>query len=153
MEMLFLRQETVVTRPGWDAYFLRLAADVAARGDCTRAQVGAVITDAGHRIVSAGYNGAPAGQPGCLEGACPRGRHYSRGPGTCACGNPWPCPEYAEPGSGSYGDCIALHAEMNAIIYAGRDKCAGGTIYVTREPCHWCVKMIMAAAIVKVVIP
>lgn len=67
-----------MTRPSWDQYFLRIASAVAARADCTRRRVGAVIVK-GNRIVSTGYNGAPAGCAGCLEGACPRGRHYPVG--------------------------------------------------------------------------
>lgn len=64
-------------RPDWDTYFLGIAKAVAARADCTRRRIGAVIVDADHRIISAGYNGAPPGKPGCLsEGACPRGRHF-----------------------------------------------------------------------------
>lgn len=162
-------ESNAVTRPGWDAYFLGIARAVAARGDCTRAKVGAVIAR-GHRIVSTGYNGAPAGHPGCLEGACPRGRHYpddrSRpvegtisgmltiwgDPRLCGCGNPWPCPDAAAPGEGDYSDCIALHAEVNAIVYAGRDRCQGGTIYLTRQPCPWCVKVITAAGIAECVV-
>lgn len=62
-------------RPGWDVYFLNIAVAVARRADCTRRSVGAVIVRE-HRIISTGYNGAPRGAPGCLEGACPRGRHY-----------------------------------------------------------------------------
>lgn len=63
-------------RPDWDEYFLDIAAAVARRADCTRRRVGAVIVR-DHRVVSCGYNGAPAGRPGCLsDGACPRGRHY-----------------------------------------------------------------------------
>ena len=30
----------ILERPDWDAYFLKIAEDVAARADCTRRQVG-----------------------------------------------------------------------------------------------------------------
>ena len=63
-----------VSRPDWDTYYLSIAREVATRADCTRARHGAVIVDTDHRPVSFGYNGAPSGHPGCLEGACPRGR-------------------------------------------------------------------------------
>jgi dCMP deaminase len=114
-------------RPGWDDYFLNIAQAVSARADCTRRQVGAVIVRE-RRIVSTGYNGAPSGHLGCLsDGACPRGQHFALGPfdnNFCKCGNPWPCPEWAVPGS-SYdtgpGACVALHAEQNALLYASRD--------------------------------
>jgi dCMP deaminase len=143
-------------RPDWDTYFIEVCFTVANRSDCTRSRVGAVITDRYHRIMATGYTGAPAGQPGCLAGACPRGRHYL-GTSVLAvcggCGLDWPCPDSPKPGSGTYEDCISVHAEANAIIYAGRDRCIGGTIYVTREPCSWCGKMIAAAGITRIVIP
>lgn len=63
------------TRPGWDDYFLHIAWAVSARADCTRAKHGTVIVK-DHTIIATGYNGAPSGVQGCLEGACPRGRHY-----------------------------------------------------------------------------
>lgn len=148
-------------RPGWDEYFMGIAEAAAARADCTRAKVGAVIVDSARRIAGAGYNGAPPGVPGCLEGACPRGRHYRQVVAgqpeaiqvVCACGNPWPCHLAASPNAGDYEDCISLHAELNAVIYAGRDRCSGATIYVTRNPCSWCMKVIMAAGIARVVVP
>ncbi|TMC48495.1 MAG: cytidine deaminase, partial [Chloroflexi bacterium] len=31
-------------RPDWDSYFMRIAAEVALRSTCTRANVGAVVT-------------------------------------------------------------------------------------------------------------
>jgi deoxycytidylate deaminase len=49
--------------------------------------------------------------------------------------------------------CRAAHAEVNAIIRAGRDRCIGATIYVTDEPCFGCSVVIEAAGIVRVVTP
>jgi dCMP deaminase len=171
-------------RPDWDEYFLSIARVVATRADCTRRQVGAVLVF-GRRIVSTGYNGAPAGMPGCLAGACPRGRHYlvlttppvdsnnyaiERAitgeltfvpPGSlpspeCACGNPWPCPEYVEPGSDyntGKGVCIAVHAEANALLYANRADCLGAVLYVTEPPCVGCAKLIAGAGVGRIVWP
>jgi dCMP deaminase len=155
------------TRPGWDSYFRGIAEAVAKRADCTRRQIGAVIVR-DNRIVSTGYNGAPPGAPGCRSaGACPRGRHYvlsstnrPRNPTLvvleCACGGPWPCPEAVQKGS-SYdtgpGSCIALHAEQNAIMYAGRDGCQGSTMYITDKPCDGCERMIEASGLVRVCTP
>lgn len=152
-------------RPDWDTYFIQVAFAIAERADCTRMKVGAVITDKDHRIMATGYNGAPAGSPGCLEGACPRGRHYTvrihpedyafpeDHELACACGSALPCSKSAKPGEGSYDDCISIHAEANAIVYAGRDRCIGSTLYCTYAPCVNCVKLIKAAAIIRVVIP
>lgn len=123
-------------RPSWDAYFMLIARAVAVRADCLKKQVGAVIVR-DHRIVATGYNGAPAGRPGCLtDGACPRARtdlpagsSYDTGPGAC----------------------IAIHAEANAIIYADRDHCTGAVLYCTSEPCDGCRKLIDGAGITRVV--
>jgi dCMP deaminase len=127
-------------RHSWDDYYLGIATAVAVRADCTRRKVGAIIVH-GDRIVSTGYNGAPAGKPGCLSaGACTRGQMSV---------------EQIAPGS-SYdtgpGSCIALHAEQNAILHAGRE-CLGATLYVTDEPCDGCVRLIAGAGIVYVVFP
>ena len=143
-------------RPGWDDYFLGIAQAVAARADCTRRQVGAVIVR-DHRIVATGYNGAPPRHPGCLSaGACPRGRHFLSVAPLCFCGQPWPCPETVEPDS-SYdtgpGACIALHAEQNAIMYAGIDGCLDSTLYVTDNPCDGCMRMIRASGLIRVRTP
>lgn len=118
-------------RLGWDEYFLNIAKAVSERADCSRRRVGAVIVKR-NRIIATGYNGAPAGQRGCLEGFCPR-----------ATSNVDP---YT-----SYDNCIAIHAEANAIIYADRDKCEDATIYVTSEPCRDCCKLIAGAGITRVV--
>jgi dCMP deaminase len=158
---------TAVTRPDWDEYFLTITAAVAGRADCTRRRVGAIIV-VDRRIVACGYNGAPAGQPGCLEGACPRGQHYYAGKtiqvphgsvrtpdGWCACGNAWPCPKAVEPGS-SYdtgpGACVAIHAEMNCLLFAGAHSRAAD-LYITDEPCDGCRKHAVAAGITRIITP
>lgn len=126
-------------RPDWDEYFLRIAETVALRADCTRRQVGAVIVDIHHRIISTGYNGAPSGGKSCLRGECPRGQMSK---------------EQIAPGS-SYdtgaGSCIALHAEQNAIMYASWDQRQGATIYITCEPCEGCARMIAGSGIDRVI--
>lgn len=123
-------------RPSWDDYFLGIADAVAQRADCTRSLVGAVLVDENHRIVSTGYNGAPSGVPGCLtSSACPRGRlSYDDFP----------------PGS-EYGNCIAFHAEHNAILYAEPALRAGTTLYITRRPCTGCHQLILAEGVSRVV--
>lgn len=115
-----------MTRPSWDAYGLGIAKAVSARADCTRRQVGAVVFDTGNRIVSAGYNGAPPGATGCLEGGCPRGRlNYEE-----------------QPALVGYDNCISNHAEVNALLYADRSRITDGIMYVTDQPCFGCCKVI-----------
>jgi dCMP deaminase len=122
-------------RPDWDEYYLNIATAVACRGECVRRQVGAVIVR-DYTILATGYNGAPPGEPSCVEGACPRAKSDVR-PGV----------GYASSG------CVAIHAELNAIIRAGRERCVGATIYINHEPCEMCSPLIRAAGIVRVVYP
>jgi dCMP deaminase len=129
-------------RPEWDEWGLKLAAAVATRADCTRRKVGAVIMTPDHTIISQGYNGAPAGEPGCLTaGACPRGRMSS---------------EDVAPGS-SYdtgaGSCIAVHAEGNALLRATWSLLDGATIYCTEEPCDGCLRLIRGTPMARIVSP
>jgi dCMP deaminase len=119
-------------RPSWDDYFLVIAQAVARRADCTRAQHGAVIVK-DRRIVSTGYNGSPVGGASCLKGECPRGLLSK---------------EQLAPNTADYSNCIALHAEQNAIAYA-RER--GDTIYITGAPCDMCSKLIKAAGIETVI--
>lgn len=140
-------------RPDWDSYYLAGAAWAATRADCTRAQVGALVVSRDHRV-SVGYNGLPAGIPGCASASnCPRGQHYAVGLGSlCECGNDWPCPDAAAPDS-DYANCAATHAERNAITRARPEDLPGATLYVTRAPCPACWTLIRAARLYRVVTP
>lgn len=114
-------------RPGWDEYFLGIAQAVAARGECTRSRVGAVLVR-DKRIVATGYNGVAAGRPSCLDGMCPRANNNV----------PKGVPYKGD------GYCIAVHAELNALRDAnvrGLDL-RGCTIYITKEPCEVCADFL-----------
>lgn len=139
-------------RPNFTTWALSVASAVASRGDCTRRQVGAVILDRDNRICGAGYNGTYRGRPGCLKGACPRGRHYPLpDPNSCFCGGLWPCVD-AVPSGSSYdtgpGACIAVHAELNALLdVSEKARLESSTLYVTARPCDGCLKIIRNTSI------
>jgi dCMP deaminase len=122
-------------RPDWDEYFIAIAKTVSTRSDCERDKVGAVVVK-DRRIRATGYNGAARGMPGCES--CPR-RQSGCAPGA----------DY----SAGNGRCVAIHAEANALLYCDREDLKGATIYVTREPCYDCSKLIAGAGIVRVVTP
>lgn len=113
-------------KPGFDKIFMNLAADLAQRSHCVKAQVGAVLTR-DTRIISIGYNGPPAGTHNCDE--------------------EWPdtgCPR------DSRNSCsLALHAEENAILYAVKNgaELEGSTLYVTLSPCLPCARLIFSSGI------
>lgn len=114
-------------RPSWDYYFMEIAQVVAKRATCDRKRVGAVIVDPMHRIVSTGYNGAPAGLPHCGEAG-----HELKV-------------------IGDRESCVrTLHAESNALDDAGR-RATGCSLYVTVIPCYDCAKRIVNAGIARVV--
>ena len=115
----------------WDRYFLNIARETARRSNCVRRQHGAVIVK-NRRIRSTGYNGPPSGHPHCDEGACPRAR--------------------SEAVSGwGHDNCIAIHAEANAILYSSPEEREGATIFITGVPCFTCAKLIANSGITEVV--
>jgi dCMP deaminase len=120
-------------RQTWDEYFLGLAASASTRSNCSRRAVGAVIVRDRH-IQSTGYNGPPSGYGHCDAGACPRGT--SSGPlGADA----------------NYDNCVAIHAEANALLFASADMRQGATLYTTAAPCFSCAKLIANSGIAEVV--
>lgn len=125
-----------MSKPSWSDYYLGIAEAASRRSSCERSKVGAVVVTSGNRVASLGYNDSPSGRPGCER--CPR-----RLSGV-------------EPGS-SYdsgrGACVALHAEQNALLFASRRDCEGGTLYITRAPCDGCYRMIDGSGLARVVWP
>lgn len=123
----------MVQRPSWDDYFMDIAQRVATRSTCLRRQVGAVIV-LDKRILATGYNGAPRGLPHCDETGCLRS-------------------QLDIPSGQRQEICRALHAEQNAFLQAALHgvSVAGGTIYVTLQPCVTCAKMIINAGIKRVI--
>ena len=114
-------------RPSKDEYFMRIAKVVATRATCNRKLVGAVIVDSAGRIVATGYNGSPAGTPHCDDVG-----HLLKD-------------------VGGRKSCVrTLHAESNAIDYAGRES-RGCVLYTTAIPCYECAKRIINAGITRVV--
>ncbi len=109
----------------WDRRFAEMAALVSTWSKDPSPQVGAVIADPLHRVVSVGYNGLPHGMlddPKILEN-----RELKN-------------------------SCI-IHAEENAILFARRDL-SGCTIYTYPvPPCGGCASKIRQSGIVRVVAP
>ena len=120
-------------RPSWDQYFMNIARQVAARSNCMKRQVAAVIV-AEKRIISTGYNGTPRGVKNCNEGGCPR------------------CNGFSESGR-NLEECLCSHGEENAIVQASYHGIAirDATLYTTYSPCLMCSKMIINAGIRRVV--
>ena len=120
----------------WDRRFMELSHVIANWASCYQPnrKIGCVIVR-NKRIVTTGYNGAPAGIRTCVE----RGECMRRKIGVA---------------SGTHAElCYAIHAEQNAIIQAARlgSSIDGATLYCTHQPCVICAKMIVNAGIKRVV--
>jgi len=125
------KESTKMTRQNWDEYFMNIAQTVSTRATCPRASVGAVIVK-NNRIISTGYNGAPAGEPHCTEVGClMENDHCQR----------------------------AIHAETNAVVQAARFGLPidGATLYYwdsldrPADSCVKCSQVMKAAGIARIV--
>ncbi len=120
----------------WDKRFVELAKTIATWSSCYQdnRKIGAVIVK-NKRILTTGYNGAPAGIKSCVErGECLR-RKLNIPSGT------------------RHELCYAIHAEQNAIIQAAKlgVSIEGATLYCTHQPCVICAKMIVNSGIARIV--
>lgn len=125
------------SRPDKGAYYLNIAKAVSERSTCLRRQHGAIIVK-NDEIISTGYNGSPRGEENCCDcGECYRAKHKI-------------------PHGERYEECVAVHAEANAIISASRRDMIGATLYlygsengetINAEPCKMCERLIRNAGI------
>lgn len=97
---------------------------------CGKKKYAAVLVDKNDHIVGIGYNGGPRGFQHCEDGGCPRFQQMS------------------DSGS-SYDNCIAVHAEANALLHSDYSSQAY-KIYVNGPPCFSCAKLIANSTIEQV---
>jgi dCMP deaminase len=117
-----------------DGKFLRMClANAPIFSTCSRRQYFAVVTGPEGRLVGTGYNGAPPNMTHCIDGGCPRAQAEGVVPGV------------------AYGNCVAVHAEANAIIWSDRTARKAGTLYVNGPPCWDCGKLIAGSGLARVV--
>ena len=118
----------------WDNRFMDMTNLVSTWSSCIRRQVGAIIVR-DKRILTTGYNGAPAGVESCKDkGQCLRINQNI-------------------PSGTRQEMCYAVHAEQNAICQAAKLGLSldGATLYCTHQPCTICARLIINAGIKKVV--
>ena len=124
--------ENIIDKPiEWNDYFLEIARTVSKRSNCLRAQVGAVIVGTDKKIKATGYNGVPSKVVSCMElGYCYRIANNI-------------------PSGTRYETCRSIHAEQNAIIQAGQDRCMGSSMYIWGHNfiCILCKRFIVQAGI------
>ena len=119
----------------WDRRFMEMAGLVSSWASCYQEdrKIGAVIVR-DKRVMTTGYNGAPAGVKTCVErGECLRKK-------------------LGIPSGTRHEMCYAVHAEQNAIIQAARHgvNIDGSSIYITTQPCIVCAKMLINAGVKEV---
>lgn len=134
-----------------DKYYLDIAEVVLTRSTCMNKHWGAVLVK-DDTILSTGFNGAPRGVKDCYENGFCRLYEYRK-------------KNNLGRGEG-YEQCIAVHAEMNAILFANGET-KGSTLYLVGKecmdldgnwnyvpnpnPCHICKKLIVNSGIDKIV--
>ena len=121
-------------------YYLMLSKEVSKASKCLRSHFGVVIVK-DDMIIGTGYNGPARGVDHCN-----------------------PCRRKDDPSGVGYEKCIAVHAEVNAIIQSGgRKGCLGATLYINSHnrpkgtiqynhtmgdfPCNNCARLIVNAGI------
>ena len=106
----------------WDRRCMQMARLVATWSKDPSTNVGCLIADRDHRIVSVGFNGYPAGMPDTAD-TDPRAIRLAR----------------------------TIHAEVNALLNAGRPLPMGCTLYTTFPPCDRCMVQIIQAGVHRVI--
>ena len=122
-------------RPSWDEYGMVFAIGASTRASCENVQAGTYIAAPDHSTLSTGYNGAAhAIEFSCLKTGC---RKRLKGL------------DYEE--SLNTGECIGVHAEVNAISHLRKRQAQGIEVYNTIFPCHTCAKNLLPFGVEKIV--
>jgi dCMP deaminase len=101
-------------------YFISMLSLCSSRGTCVRRKVAAIITDRDGHVLSTSYNGPPKNFEHCT----------SENPCSGAFDRP-----------GDTSNCLAIHAEANALLQCG-DLNRAHTMYCSCLPCFQCAKLI-----------
>lgn len=130
------------TRPTREEALMSVAEVFATRSTCSRAHVGVVIAREG-RILTTGYNGAPAGMDHC-DHSSEYELHYDEETTRQLYGTMGKPPDR--------GCTVSVHAEANAIAYAARYGIGleGAELYSTYVPCLPCAQLVINAGISKI---
>jgi dCMP deaminase len=108
-----------MTMDKWDQRYLNIAREVSCWSKDPSTKVGAVIADNQGRVVALGYNGFPRNIEDAEAKLSARELKYE----------------------------MVVHAEVNAVLIAGRST-SGGTIYVHGAPiCPRCASVLIQAGI------
>lgn len=148
----------LMTRPNWDQTWMEMAISMSKRSRCVNRQVGAVIVTKENRPMAVGYNGPPANWSGAREDVSVQIHFGTRYIEEVTTKNST-CGEFCPRGGASkddrttsYSNCVSVHAEANALLFADRRDYEGGTIYVT-NPCCWdCAKLVANSGVARVVV-
>jgi len=113
------------TKPDWDDYYMAMAYMVAQRSVDESTVHGAVLVSADKRVLSIGYNG-PIRETN-------------------------PNPEDLKTRPNKYW--LMLHAEENCIMnyHGSYSDLIQSTMYITGEPCHRCLRMILQKGIRRII--
>lgn len=116
-----------------DNYYMNYALTISANANCIKGKVGAILVK-NNKIISEGVNSVPNGITPCTEETCLRKKLNLK--------------------SGENQElCFVVHAEQNALINALNNKInvKNSTLYVTKQPCIICAKMLINAGIKKII--
>ena len=125
----------MMKRLDWDTVWMNVAYSIGERSRCDSRRVGAVIVTPNNRPVAVGYNGPPSGMPlpgdiSCSD-FCPRRMNNDM--------------------TQAYDNCVTVHAELNALLFADRREYEGGTLYVSSSTCWDCGKVVANSGVSRVV--
>lgn len=116
-----------------DNYFMNYAISLSSNANCIKGKVGAILVK-DNKIIAEGVNSVPNGITPCTEETCLRKKLNLK--------------------SGENQElCFVVHAEQNALIDALNNKIdvKDSVLYVTKQPCIICAKMLINAGIRKII--